>query len=521
MAKFLDRARETSATTGTGTYSLDGAAAGFLTLVDSNGGSGTVFYFAVGDPAGVDATKWEFGYGTLTDGAPDTLTRNLIRSSTGALINWGAGNKIIIGAAIGAILNSMLITHRGTSRPAWLRAGALWEDSTSAPTNVVLKHYDGTDDISLLSIDETNNRAYLLDPAGAKVSGAQTDVASAATTNIGAATSDRVRVTGTTTITAFDTVADGVRRYVRFAGILTLTHNATSLILPSGANITTAANDEAVFISLGSGNWKCISYTRANGKALVETPQDALPRSYLAGFELSNNGTDPTNDIDIAVGECRDDADSANIELASALTKQLDVAWAVGTNQGMLDTGAVGDNTYHIFAIKRSDTGVVDVLASLSATSPTMPANYDKKRRIGSIIRSGGTILAFSQRGDEFLLNVPVRDVNTTNPGTSAVLATLTVPAGIKVRAMTTVNTVDTGANTRYVLVTSPDQADTAAAANMHNIRQTAESRTGSYTYPVRTNTSRQIRYRCDSSGTGLTVSIFTQGWIDSRGRDA
>lgn len=87
------------------------------------------------------------------------------------------------------------------------------------------------------------------------------DIASATTTDIGAATGNFVDVTGTTTITALGTVKAGVRRIVQFDGILILTHNATSLILPGGANITTAAGDTAVFLSLGGGNWKCTRYT--------------------------------------------------------------------------------------------------------------------------------------------------------------------------------------------------------------------------------------------------------------------
>jgi hypothetical protein len=54
-----------------------------------------------------------------------------------------------------------------------------------------------------------------------------------------------------------------------FSGALILTHNATSLILPTGANITTAAGDTAVFLSLGSGNWRCVEYMRASGAALT------------------------------------------------------------------------------------------------------------------------------------------------------------------------------------------------------------------------------------------------------------
>ncbi len=92
-----------------------------------------------------------------------------------------------------------------------------------------------------------------------------TDVASSSTTNIGAATGTFLDVTGTVTITAFDTVAAGTDRIVRFTGALILTHNGTSLILPGSANITTVANDTAHFRSLGSGNWICIGYKRSAG----------------------------------------------------------------------------------------------------------------------------------------------------------------------------------------------------------------------------------------------------------------
>lgn len=103
---------------------------------------------------------------------------------------------------------------------------------------------------------------------------ASVDVASSATTNIGAAASNNVQITGTTTITAFDTVDAGIRRNVRFAGALTLTHNGTSLILPGTHNILTVANDTAEFLSLGSGNWICLSYKfarKAQKRVYAET----------------------------------------------------------------------------------------------------------------------------------------------------------------------------------------------------------------------------------------------------------
>ncbi|MGI9411541.1 MAG: hypothetical protein ACR2OV_15790 [Hyphomicrobiaceae bacterium] len=95
------------------------------------------------------------------------------------------------------------------------------------------------------------------------------DVASATTTDIGAATGNYVDVTGTTTITGLGTVQAGTRRIVQFDGALTLTHNASSLILPGSANITTVAGDVAHFVSLGSGDWKCTAYIKQDGTAVV------------------------------------------------------------------------------------------------------------------------------------------------------------------------------------------------------------------------------------------------------------
>jgi hypothetical protein len=101
------------------------------------------------------------------------------------------------------------------------------------------------------------------------IEAAQVDVVSATTTNIGAAASMNVRITGTTTITAFDSVASGIWRSGYFSGALTLTHNGTSLILPGGANITTAAGDSFIARSLGSGNWKVLLYQKADGTAIA------------------------------------------------------------------------------------------------------------------------------------------------------------------------------------------------------------------------------------------------------------
>lgn len=94
------------------------------------------------------------------------------------------------------------------------------------------------------------------------------NIASATTTNLSSGGNTR-HITGTVTITGLGTVAAGVEREVIFDGILILTHNATSLILLTGANITTAAGDCARFVSEGSGNWRMIGYERTSGSSLA------------------------------------------------------------------------------------------------------------------------------------------------------------------------------------------------------------------------------------------------------------
>jgi hypothetical protein len=78
----------------------------------------------------------------------------------------------------------------------------------------------------------------------------------------------RYAITGTTTITKLRMNAWQFA-IVRFTGALTLTYNATSLILPGAASITTAAGDYGEFIADGSGNVTCLDYNPASGKAVV------------------------------------------------------------------------------------------------------------------------------------------------------------------------------------------------------------------------------------------------------------
>jgi hypothetical protein len=103
---------------------------------------------------------------------------------------------------------------------------------------------------------------------------AEITVASATTCNILGAAALFVVITGTTTITSLGTGTNTLK-VVRFAGILTLTYNSTSLITPTGASITTAAGDMMIVTSDGSSNARVVAYQRADGTALGGTQGNA------------------------------------------------------------------------------------------------------------------------------------------------------------------------------------------------------------------------------------------------------
>lgn len=175
----------------------------------------------------------------------------------------GAAFRADANNALAALGSSM----KGPNAPPAPFAGLMWlDDDTPSASLWTLKIYDGADWIEIGRLNVTTNVFTVAEGSFAPV-----DIASAATTDIGAAASPNVRITGTTGITSLGTVAAGTRRFVSFAGALTLTHNATSLILPGAANITTAAGDNMVARSLGSGNWVVESYTRASALPVLNS----------------------------------------------------------------------------------------------------------------------------------------------------------------------------------------------------------------------------------------------------------
>lgn len=99
MPDVFNRARMTTATTGTGTITLGSPVSGYQSFANANVTNGTVVHYTI-----EDGTAWEIGTGTYTT-TGTTLSRTLVQSSTGSLLNLTGNAQVFITAPQSAIRN--------------------------------------------------------------------------------------------------------------------------------------------------------------------------------------------------------------------------------------------------------------------------------------------------------------------------------------------------------------------------------------------------------------------------------
>lgn len=242
-----------------------------------------------------------------------------------------------------------------------------------------------------------------------------TSLASATTADLGTIPSRSVTITGTTTITSFGSSASTnyPLYYLSFSGVLTLTHNGTSLIIPGSDNITTVAGDSAVVQYLGSGNWRVINYQRAGATGIVD-PAASIGLTQPVGMTItvtSNTAVTVTaTQITLTNGSITRVLNSPSLSIALTTS---------GANG--LDTGSEASNTwYYVYAIYNPSTATAAGLLSASSTSPTLPSGYTFYRRIGAVRNNASSNLYRTlQKGSTVVYTIG------TNP-----TATLTMISG-------------------------------------------------------------------------------------------
>jgi len=113
------------------------------------------------------------------------------------------------------------------------------------------------------------------------------DVASAAVLTLGN-DGNYFNITGNTgPIAAITAKGVGTWLKLHFNGSPTIT-NSASIVLPGGSNIVAAAGDEMEIIEYAAGQWRCVNYTKANGRALVQTITGSGASYQIVGSSGAN-----------------------------------------------------------------------------------------------------------------------------------------------------------------------------------------------------------------------------------------
>lgn len=351
---------------------------------------------------------------------------------------------------------------------------------------------------------------------------------------------DRVRETSTTTGSGTYSLAGAVAGFRTFvAGVgdnntchylavmgsdwelgLGTVDDATPDTLARTRVLKSSNADAAVSWGAGDKTISCVPIAAALRDVVT-------PKGHRFGLVIANNGTDANNDIDIAPGEAMDETGEVLMVLTGSLTKRLDAAWVVGTNQGGLNTGAEAANTwYEVILICRQDTGVVDVMFTTVANRDTLPANYTHKRHLAWIRNDGSSnILGFVQDPQEtayFTLKAAINDVAVVFT-TTATAATLTVPPNCvaRVRASNTSN-ASVNAGLACLIQETRENAgtpDDTTGMNSIGVQDIVGCNGGHM--DIQVDASSQIRYDMEGATGSPTLDISTFGWIDRYTRQA
>lgn len=316
-------------------------------------------------------------------------------------------------------------------------------------------------------------------------------LASASTTDIGAQNSTFVEISGTTTITSFGTNYTGVR-FLRFAAALTLTHNGSSLILPTGANITTAANDTAIAVPAQSGSgWAVISYMKANGSALVASTNfldttridvaSATTVSLTADApstrHINITGTTTITGFTVAAGL----AYFVRFNAALTLTNNA----AIITQTGANITTAAGDTCL----LRATASNTVEVLAYspaglLPATATPQPAGT----------AAVGTALRYAREDHVHAIpsTITVNSSVATTSGTSVNLST-SIPSTAK-RVTLLLDGVSTSGLSGYIIQGGAGSFDTSGYTSVCRTEGTSATSTAGFIFTINPSSSSAYR---------------------------
>ncbi len=179
--------------------------------------------------------------------------------------------------------------NAGGSSPSVPVLGTWWLD-TSAGTTYTLRIWNDRQSqwVPVAALDSLES--LWMPPVGG---GEPVSLLADDTTDLGSVPQTVITITGGGPIFSFGTSTPaGVIKVLQFNGATTVIYDASTLILPGAADITTAAGDVAIAVALGAGNWQVLFF---QSTALI-VAQGGTGRTTLTDHAvLIGNDTSPVN----------------------------------------------------------------------------------------------------------------------------------------------------------------------------------------------------------------------------------
>lgn len=246
---------------------------------------------------------------------------------------------------------------------------------------------------------------------------------------------------------------------------------------------------------------------------------DVFDRHHIAGLITSNNAGDPNKSVDVAPGEARDDADSADMVLSSLLTLQIDQPPGINS----IDTGAVAASTHYAVWLLSDSSGTQPTggVFSLSFSAPTLPTNYDKKRLIGAVTTNAASnIIAYKQVESYFRYTGEIIKDVSDNTITGGVFeaGVLSVPPNSIAHVYS--HMANTGETSQWVAVwvRTPGSAETATnpqeATGQIQVKTAGQAESVSGTAAVLVDGASRVEYTARQTAGSATANVWTHGFV-------